>query len=334
MAGVNLPVTGSNFAAPEASVTALARAWQGEKSIDPVKPFLLSCRLIRTSPVMKGDDSMDLPRVGSYIRVTVTIVIVLALIIPATLWAQNYKEFVSDEYGFAMKYPASWVKIDKPKGNYYVVFQSPDLVDNFRPRIHVAAHKPVKDPISVFLQEFRNGIKDLQKPAGTEKADPRAKGAARQEKQEVRILDEGEFKSEIPGAYYFFIQALEDKLKIWMDIVIVFYKQDQTLLRISCLAPSSAMEKFHQMFNDVLVSVKFTEGAAQLAPPPRTIVPAPPPSAAPPPSRPSPPAMAPEPAPEIRTQPPGRPAPPAPAPKAGPRGPAREPERPATGIVN
>lgn len=269
---------------------------------------------------------MDLPRMGSHIRVTVTIMIVLALIIPATLWAQNYKEFVSDEYGFSMKYPGTWVKIDKPKGNYYVVFQSPDLTNNFRPRIHVAAHKPVKDPISAFLQEFRNGIKDLQKPSGA--------GKAKQEKQEVRILDEGEFKCEVPGAYYFFIQALEDKLKIWMDIVIVFYKQDQTLLRISCLAPSSGMEKFHQMFNDVLVSVKFPEGKAEVTPAPGTTVPGPPPSAAPPPPRPTPPAMAPQPAPEMRSQPPGRPAPLAPAPKAGPRGPSRGPERPATGIVN
>jgi hypothetical protein len=260
--------------------------------------------------------------------------IALALIIPSTLWAQDYKEFVSDEYGFSMKYPGTWVKIDKPKGNYYVVFHSPDLIENFRPRIHVAAHKPVKDPISAFLQEFRNGIKDLQKPSGGEKAKPRAGRGSKQEKQEVRILDEGEFKCEVPGAYYFFIQALEDKLKIWMDIIIVFYKHDQTLLRISCLAPSSGMEKFHQIFNDVLVSVKFQEGKAEVTPAPRTTVPGPPPSATPPPPRPSPPAMAPQPAPEIRSQPPGRPAPPASMPKAGPRGPSREPERPATGIVN
>lgn len=327
MAGVDLQVTGLKPEAVAPLAAPLARARQREKSIDPVKAFLLSCRMISTGPMMKGVVSMDLPRVGSYLRVPATIMILFALIIPGTLWAQDYKEFVSDEYGFSMKYPSTWVKIDQPKGNYYKQFQAPDLTDNFRPRIHVAAHKPVKDPISVFLQEFRNGIKDLQKPSGTAK-----------EKQEVRILDEGEFKCEVPGAYFFFIQALEDKLKIWMDIVIVFYKHDQTLLRISCLAPSSGMEKFQQMFNDVLVSVKFTAGEAEVTPPPRTTAPAPapapPPSAMPPAPRPSPPVMAPEPAPETRSQPPARPTQPAPAPKPGPRGPSREPERPATGIVN
>jgi hypothetical protein len=125
--------------------------------------------------VRKGDKSMDLPRIGSHTRVSVTIMIVLALIIPATLWAQDYKEFVSDEYGFSMKYPGTWVKIDKPKGNYYVVFHSPDLIENFRPRIHVAAHKPVKDPISAFLQEFRNGIKDLQKQPSQERAEEQSR---------------------------------------------------------------------------------------------------------------------------------------------------------------
>lgn len=270
---------------------------------------------------------MDLPRVGTQFRVPITMMIVFALIVPATLWAQDYKEFISDEFGFSMKYPATWVKIEKPKGNYYKQFQAPDLTDNFRASVHVAAHKPVKDPTSAYLQEFRNGIKDLQKTSGAGK-----------EKQEVRILDEGEFKCEVPGAYFFFIQALEDKLRIWLDIVIVFYKQDQTLLRVSCLAPSSSMEKFQQMFNDVLVSVKFVGGEAEVAPPPRTTAPppapGPPPSATPPPPRPAPPAMVPEPAPEIRSQPPERPMPPAATPKPGPRGPSREPERPATGIVN
>ncbi|MBI4964261.1 MAG: hypothetical protein HY913_13365 [Desulfomonile tiedjei] len=267
---------------------------------------------------------MDLPRVGSYSRVPMAIIIVFLLIVPVTLWAQDYKEFVSDDYGFSMKYPATWVKIDKPKGNYYKQFQAPDLTDNFRASIHVAAHKPVKDPISVFLQEFRNGIKDLQKTAGAGK-----------EKQEVRILDEGEFKCEVPGAYFFFIQALEDKLRIWLDIVIVFYKQDQTLLRVSCLAPSSSMEKFQQVFNDVLVSVKFSGGEAEVAPPPRTTAPPTAPAPPQPMVRPGPPAMAPEPAPEARPQPPARQMQPAPAPpKPGPRGPSREPERPATGIVN
>ncbi len=300
---------------------------------------------------------MHSPRIGSFLGFPLFVAIAI-LVIPAISLAEDYKDFKSEEYGFSMKYPASWVKIDNPKGNYYVVFQAPDLVDGFRNRIHVAAHKPVKDPLNVFLQELRNGINDLQKKAGSK------------EKQEVRIVDEGEFRSEVPGAYYFFIQALENKLKIWMDIVIVFYKHDQTLLRISCLAPSKNMEKSHQMFNDVLVSVRFTEGKPETQPSAPQAVPAPVPGApTQPPVQPGPPgAMTPQPQPQptppasVTPQPPVRPAPPStapestpgpsgplpgvqqeqpmrqlqppPAPRPGPRAPVREPERPATGIVN
>src|SRR5208283_3487092 len=310
---------------------------------------------------------MHSPRIGSFLGFPLLVAIAI-IVIPAISLAEDYKVFDSEEYGFTMKYPANWVKIDKPKGNYFVVFQSPDLTEGFRDRIHVAAHKPVKDPLNVFLQELRNGIKDLQTRGG---------GA---EKQEVRIVDEGEFRSEVPGAYYFFIQAYENKLKIWMDIIIVFYKHDQTLLRISCLAPSKSMEKFHQMFNDVLVSVRFAEGKPEVQPSAPQAVPAPapgapptqaqptPPSAVPmqPPAQPSPqgavipqPLQRPAPPLSVTPQPEVRPAPPsmtpesAPtpsvptpaiqpdqtmrqiqppvAPRSGPRAPVREPERPATG---
>ncbi len=300
---------------------------------------------------------MHSPRTGSFLGFPLFVAIAI-LVIPAISLAEDYKVFTSEEYGFSMKYPANWVKIDNPKGNYYVVFQAPDLVDGFRNRIHVAAHKPVKDPLNVFLQELRNGIKDLQGRA------------EKKEKQEVRIVDEGEFRSEVPGAYYFFIQALENKLKIWMDIVIVFYKHDQTLLRISCLAPSKNMEKSHQMFNDVLVSVKFTEGKPETRPSAPQAVPAPAPGAPtlppvqPGPSgavtpqpqpqptppalvtpqpqvRPAPPSTAPEstpgpssPLPGVQQEQPMRQLQPPPAPRPGPRAPVREPERPATGIVN
>lgn len=185
---------------------------------------------------------------GRTMVVCLSVLLVTAMV-PVSAISQDLNEFRSDEYGFVMKYPATWVKIDNPKGNYYKVFQAPDLTDGFRPRIHVAAHKPVKDSIEVFLDEMRKGIKDLQKGSS-------------EGKQAVRILDEGPFECDVPGAYYFFIQALEDKLSIWMDIVIVFYKHDNTLLRISCLAPSKSMEKFHQLFNDVLISVRFTDGGA------------------------------------------------------------------------
>lgn len=279
---------------------------------------------------------MQIPRARLHSRLSLLVAVLLLLVVAGASWAQEYKEYYSEEYGFTMKYPATWVKIDKPKGNYYVVFQSPDLIDGFRPRVHIAAHKPVKDPISVFLQEMRNGIQDLQKKTGTAK-----------DKQQVRILDEGEFKCEVPGAYYFFIQALEEKLKIWMDIVIVFYKSDDTLLRVSCLAPSQHMEKFHQIFNEMLVSVKFAPPEAETAAPPSSVAPPPPPPSAPPARVPqattptvtprqqaAPPTAAPEQAPAVRPQPPATQMAPPPAPRPGPRGPAREPERPATGIVN
>lgn len=292
---------------------------------------------------------MSLLRAGVNYRFPVFVVCAV-LLVPALLSAQEFSVFDSDQYGFSMKYPASWIKIDKPKGNYYVVFQSPELTDNFRNRIHVAAHKPVKDPLKVFLQELRNGIKDLQQKPG-----------AGPEKQQVKILDEGEFRCEVPGAYYFFIQAYEDKLKLWMDIVIVFYKQQDTLLRISCLAPSKSMEKYHGIFNTVLTSVKFqTASATAPTPPPPPAGTAPAPSPAPrgpaarevepAPGPGGPPVAEPEqeptageqpaeevgPAPVAPTPPPpARPSvQPAPAPRPGPRGPARMPERPATGIVN
>lgn len=269
-------------------------------------------------------------------RLLVPIVTLLIFLVPLSTFAADFKTFSSDEYGFTIKYPATWVKIDKPQGNYYVVFQDPDLTDNFRAKIHIAAHKPVKDPLNVFLQELRNGITDLQKGTGTSK-----------EKQEVRILDEGEFKCEVPGAYYFFIQAYENTPKIWMDIVIVFYKMDQTLVRVSCLAPSKSMEKFHQLFNEALLSMRFNQtppvskengqqnqisgSTGQIQPSAPVASPTGPattaPQQQPQSSQPS----------ILRQQPPvvQPSAPPAgPPQRPGPRGPARETDRPATGIVN
>ncbi|MGB9617696.1 MAG: PsbP-related protein, partial [Desulfomonilaceae bacterium] len=188
---------------------------------------------------------MSLLRAGTLIKLVVASVGIFMLL-PTIGWTQDFLVFKSDEYGFTMKYPATWVKIDKPQGNYYVVFQAPELTDNFRSRIHVAAHAPVKDSLDVFKQELKQGIADMQKNTAGSKA-----------QQTIKILDEGDFKCDVPGAYYFFIQAYEEKLSMWMDIVIVFYKHEDTLVRISCLAPSQSMEKFHRLFNDVLTSVKF-----------------------------------------------------------------------------
>ncbi len=274
---------------------------------------------------------MDLRTTG---RLTAACISLLcaALIIASSAAAQEYKSFKSDKYGFTMKYPATWVKVENPKGNYYVVFQAPDLVDNFRNRIHVAAHKPVKDPIEEFLQEMRNGIKDLQKKSG--------------KKQDVRIIDEGPFRADVAGAHYFFLEVLENKLKL--DIVIVFYKHEETLLRVSCLAPSSVMEKMHQNYNDVLVSVKFpqeSQGEASAGGPgaPETVDPAPSdeqPAAQPGQLQPRTPSAAPQPsAPSSRQAPPEQDSglreqhPRAPQAPRGPVGPSRGPSGPATGIV-
>ncbi len=212
--------------------------------------------------------------------------LILAISFPLIMWGSGvqaqtgFTTFNSQEYGFSIQYPNDWVKLDKPRGNYYVVFQAPDLMDNFRNRIHVACHRPVKDPLKVFLDEFRNGIKTLQEQS-------KGRGS---DSEEVRILDEGEFMGSTPGAYYFFIQALDDKLKIWMDIVIVFYKHEDTLLRISCLAPSEGMEQMQPIYNKVLVSVKFS-GQRQQQPTETTgpsAAPAPAPGEAPSPAGPAP----------------------------------------------
>lgn len=266
------------------------------------------------------------------------LVLTAILLVPVFVFAQEFKVFHSEEYGFSMRYPATWKKIDKPKGNYYLVFQAPELTDNFRNRVHVAAHKPVKDPLKVFLQELRNGIKDLQGKAG---------GSGQ---KEVRILDEGEFNCDVPGAYYFFIQAYENKLKLWMDIVIVFYKNQDTLLRISCLAPSSVMEKFHNVFNEVLISVKFDAAApapragtppARVAPAPEQPQPAPSPaepSASQPEARPAPetttPSAEPSSPPSGEVQPPPTSQPPSAGPtRPGPRSMPLRRTEPPTGIV-
>ena len=119
---------------------------------------------------------MNLTRINSFSRI---LLLITVFIVPAVCHGEEFKVFTSEEYGFSMKYPATWVKTE-PRGNYYVVFQAPDLVDNFRNRVHVAAHKPVKDPLEVFLKELRNGIADLQKQSS--------------DKQQVRILDEGDMR--------------------------------------------------------------------------------------------------------------------------------------------
>lgn len=272
---------------------------------------------------------MGLPKSGIDGRIPF-LILVLVLAGATISFAEDFKMFSSEEYGFTMKYPATWV-VEKPSGSYYVVFKAPDVSDTegFRSRIHVAAHQPVKDPLSEFLKELRNGIAELQKtPAG---------GG---EPQQVRILEEGEFACSVPGAYYFYLQAFEPKVNLWMDIVIVFYKHEQTLLRVSCLTPSKSIEKLQPVFNEALVSVKF--GSKASAPSSREAQPTvteersstsqPSPVATPalPPASPrSPGVEGTLPAPQPQVQP-------TPSPAAPPvrRGPSRDPDRPGTGIIN
>ena len=281
---------------------------------------------------------MTLLRVG--LMLTGVIVLLLALVaMPAAVNAQQYGLFQSEEYGFSMKYPANWIRIDDPKGNYYKVFQTPEPVGKVRSRINVAAHKPVKASIEVFLNEFRTAVKDLESKSGNVGAP-----------QKVKQLDEGKFECDVPGAHFFFIEALEEKAKVMMNVVIVFYKQKDVLLRVSCLAPSDRIQDYHQIFNDVLLSVSFK--AAQPSPPPITGT-SQQPTPATPPAMKKPPAPAPttpSATPPASTGPTSTPAgpttstvgptstpvgpttPPA-GPTSTPTGPARRPRAPGTGIV-
>lgn len=292
---------------------------------------------------------------GNFLMAIVLMGTIVLVALPAA--SQELKSYTNEEFGFGMKYPGTWVKIDQPKGAYTAVFQDPNLVDNYRPKIHVAAIKGAKDRLEKYLEETRNGIKDLEKQS------------VPAEQQSVQLLYEGGFKSDVPGAYFFFLKALEERPRIWVNVIIVFYKFGETLVRISCLAPESAMDQFHGVFNKVLLSLNFEPSAAAQAAPPRpTAVPPPSPGA---PARPGPyvqpPAeTTPRPeatpvAPQVRPTPapgtiqPGPPAavppegappatqvrpgqPPAtqeqaPAPRAPARGPLRKPQPPATGIV-
>jgi hypothetical protein len=260
------------------------------------------------------------------------------------------KNYYNEEFGFAMRYPATWVKVDQPKGSYTAVFQDPGMPAC---KIHVAAIGGAKDRLEKYIEETRNGIKDLEKQS------------VPAEQQAVQMIDEGSFKCDVPGAYFFFLKALEDRPKMWINVVIVFYKQGETLVRVSCLAPESKMDQFHDLFNKVLVSVNF--GATEAVPTRPTAVPPPPPGGPTAPStlvqppatttprpevapvaprppqptgmiqpvQPSPPVMRqPEtgvPATQVRPVQPAAPEEQAPAPRTPPRGPLRKP--PATGIV-
>ena len=193
---------------------------------------------------------------------------------PSVVDAQPYSLFQSDKYGFSMKYPADWIILDDMEGgNYYKVFQAAEPGGKVRPRINVAVHKPVKASIEVFLNEFRTAVKDLESKSGNSGGP-----------KKVRMLDEGKFECEVPGAYYFFIEALEEKVNQMMNVIIVFYKHEDVLLRVSCIAQHDKVQQFHNAFNDVLLSITFKPVQAQTAPAspaPITQTPAPPKQPAP-----------------------------------------------------
>jgi hypothetical protein len=295
-----------------------------------VRILLLSAMKLR----LKGDGSMTLLRVGLVLRGVIVLLLTL-MVMPLAVNAEQYSVFQSEEYGFSMKYPTNWVRIDDPKGNYYKVFQTPEPIGKVRARINVAAHKPVKAAIEVFLNEFRTAVKDLETKSGSAGAP-----------QKVKQLDEGKFDCDVPGAHFFFIEALEEKAKVMMNVIIVFYKHQDVLLRVSCLAPADRIQDFHQMFNDVLLSVKFTAaGTGKSSPAPITGTSQPQAPAQPTMQRPRPatptapsstnatptgPTTTPR-GPTMTTvgptSPPSGPTPPTPS------GPARRPKAPGTGIV-
>ncbi len=297
---------------------------------------------------------MNLPRMRFSTRVSLLVVIAI-LLIPVFSSAQEFRQFVSEEYGFTMLYPSTWDVINKPKGPYYKQFRAPDTGEGFRPRIHVAVASPAPQTLDEYVKQWRNGVLEKRE----------------KEKEQVDIVEDDKF-GEGAGAHYFWVRAFEKEQKIWIGILIVLYKHEQTLVMISCLAhwPTTMtneqfMEQYVPVFNPVLLSVKFTGPPApaaqtpgsQPAPLPVPTAPQPPikPEAqiqtpavqAPQPPAPQPPAVqAPQPAapqqyqqppaPTVQPQPPVTPTQPTPAPKpSGPRGAPRPgPERPSTGIVN
>ncbi len=182
-------------------------------------------------------------------KVRVLVGFLLAILLagyPSAGVTEQFRAFRSDEYDFAMKYPGDWIMNDRPEENYYVVFEAPELIGNFRCRIHVAVHAPVEESLGDVVQEVRKGIDDLKDKSGT-----------REGEKGVQILDEGPFKCGVPGAYFIYLRVYDTSLKTWMGTIIVFYQYKETLLRVSCLAPSRFIESHHRMFNDVLLSVNF-----------------------------------------------------------------------------
>ncbi len=114
----------------------------GKKTIDHVRILLILSSLVCTSPPHERRRLDEFVEDGLCAGI-ILVAIVAGLAIPVVSSAEDYATFTSEEYGFVMKYPTTWVKVE-PKGSYYLVFQAPNLVDKFRPRIHVAAHQTRK----------------------------------------------------------------------------------------------------------------------------------------------------------------------------------------------
>ena len=100
---------------------------------------------------------MNLPRMRFSKRISLLVVIGI-LLFPAFSFAQDFTPFVSEEYGFTMKYPSSWDVINKPKAPYYKQFRAPETVEGFRPRIHITVGQPAPYTLDEYVQEWRNGV--------------------------------------------------------------------------------------------------------------------------------------------------------------------------------
>ena len=95
---------------------------------------------------------------GIVVLTAVMAATIVLVALPAA--SQEMKNYYNEEFGFAMRYPATWVKVDQPKGSYTAVFQDPGMPAC---KIHVAAIGGAKDRLEKYIEETRNGIKDLEK---------------------------------------------------------------------------------------------------------------------------------------------------------------------------
>ncbi len=234
------------------------------------------------------------------------------LLSPASAQSQEFKTFTNDAYGFSIEYPSNWKSV-KSKAVYTVVFQAPEGSNSFPHKVNVACQQPYQDSIAAEVERVREQIKKL-----SQEKDKASK---------VKIVADGKFEC-VPGAYFLQLEAFDPELKAMIDIVLVYYLQNDLLLRVSCLTNQGNLDAMFPLFNRSLCSVKFYQPAAPA--PISAPTPAPTPSPGPPEEQAQPPARA---QPQPTYQPPAPRTPtPAPAPPEDQEeetGPAVTPQRPA-----